>query len=92
MQKKIIEVEYNQQQMNFLLQGPLRTDIPNPAHLKEWLPDIAWFHVQKLIELEGFDQFATNLERDAPNIFKYWYNELSPENEKLPLDWKKLDQ
>lgn len=77
--------------MNFLLQGPIRTDIPNPGHLKEWLPDIAWFHVQKLIELEGFDQFATNLERDAPNIFKYWYNELAPENEKLPLDWKRLD-
>ena len=32
------------------------------------------------------------MEKDAPNRFKDWYNELAPEEVKLPLDWKKLDQ
>jgi dynein heavy chain, axonemal len=50
------------------------------------------FAVQKLIELEGFDSFAHNMEKDAPSRFKEWFNEVSPETVKLPLDWKKLEQ
>jgi len=34
---------------------------------------------------------AQNMEKDAPNRFKDWYNELAPESQKLPLDWKRLD-
>jgi dynein heavy chain len=45
----------------------------------------------KLIEIEGFEQFAQNVEKEAPNRFKDWYNDLYPEDEKLPLEWKKLD-
>lgn len=69
---------------------PLKTDILNP--LKEWLPDSAWYSIQKLIEIEGFENFSQNLSVDAPNRFKDWYNELAPEGEKLPLDWKSLEQ
>jgi len=90
MQKKIIEVDYTTQQMNFLLRCPIKTDSPNP--LKEWLPDLAWYSIQKLIEIEGFELFAQNLEKEAPNRFRDWYNELTPETEKLPLDWKRLEQ
>ena len=75
--------------MQFLLRFPTKTDVPNP--LKEWLPDISWFAIQKLIEIEGFELFAQNLSVDAAPRFKDWYNELYPENEKLPLDWKQLD-
>jgi len=28
------------------------------------------------------------MEKDAPNRFKDWFNELTPEDVKLPLDWK----
>lgn len=77
------------QQMNFLLRCPIKTDIANP--LKEWLPDLAWYSIQKLIEIEGFESFAQNVEKEAPNRFRDWYNELTPEIEKLPLDWKKLE-
>ncbi|KAF4691102.1 hypothetical protein FOZ60_016205 [Perkinsus olseni] len=52
---------------------------------------IVWYAVQKLIEQEGFESFAQNMEKDAPNRFKEWFNELAPEDQKLPLDWKKLD-
>eukprot|EP00969_Alexandrium_andersonii_P171294 7572196-Alexandrium_andersonii.AAC.1 len=45
----------------------------------------------KLVELEGFEQLAHNLEKDAPGGFKEWFNELAPEDAKLPLDWKRLD-
>jgi dynein heavy chain len=89
MQKKIITIEYTDKEMYFLLNCPSRPDVLNP--LKEWLPDLAWQSMQKLIEIEGFEPFAQNVEKEAPNRFKDWYNELAPEEEKLPLDWKKLD-
>ena len=73
-----------------MLRGPVRTDVENP--LPEWLPNTAWFCVQKLIEIDFFSTFAGNLEKDAPNRFKEWFNEINPEDAKLPLDWKKLDQ
>lgn len=76
--------------MSFLLRCPTKTDVVNP--LKEWLPDLAWYSIQKLIEIEGFEQFAQNVEKEAPTRFKEWYNELTPEIERLPLDWKKLEQ
>ena len=91
MQKKILQVEYTHQEFNFLIQCPIKTDVPNPLK-KEWLPDLAWYSIQKLIEIEGFESFAQNLEKDSPTRFKQWYDELAPENEKLPLDWKKLEQ
>ncbi len=90
MQKHIIEVDYTPQQMSFLLRCPTKTDVVNP--LKEWLPDLAWYSIQRLIEIEGFEQFAQNVEKEAPTRFKEWYNELTPEIERLPLDWKKLEQ
>jgi len=88
MQKGILTVEYTDKEMYFLLNCPQSSAVVNP--LKEWLPDLVWFSMQKLIEIEGFEQFAQNVEKEAPNRFKDWYNELSPEEEKLPLDWKKL--
>jgi dynein heavy chain len=90
MSKKIIIVDYTEKEMQFLLQCPGKQDIPNP--LKDWLPDLAWFAMQKLVELEGFEQFAQQVEKEAPARFKDWYNDLAPEDEKLPLEWKKLDQ
>jgi len=89
MQKKIIQVDYTDSEMYFLLNCPTKMEAPNT--LKEWLPDLAWFGIQKLVEIEGFEAFAQNVEKEAPNRFKDWYNELTPEDEKLPLDWKRLD-
>lgn len=90
MQKKIINVEYTDKEMYFLLNAPTKNEAPNP--LKEWLPDLAWLSIQKLVEIEGFEQFAHTLTVDCPARFKDWYNELTPEDEKLPQDWKKLEQ
>ena len=90
MQKKNVYVEYTDKEMFFLLNAPTKTDLPNP--MKEWLPDIAWRTMQKLIEIEGFENFANDVVGGAPARFKDWYNEFQPEDVKLPLDWKALDQ
>lgn len=89
MQKKIIEIAYEPAQMQFLLNCAPKPGIENPL---DWLPVQAWNCVQRLIELDEFKIFAQNMEKDAPLRFKDWYNELTPEEVKLPLDWKKLDQ
>jgi len=92
MQKKVLDVPYTEKEMYFLLNAPGKTDTPNPASLKEWLPDLAWYQMQRLIEIEGFEPFATHVEKEVPQKFKEWYNQLTPEDERLPMDWKRLDQ
>ena len=89
MQKQVLQVTYTPQQMSFLINCPITTAVPNP--LKKWLPDKAWYSINKLIELEGFEQFATNLSKDAPQRFQMWYNELDPEDRPLPLEWRSLE-
>lgn len=84
-----LEESYNATYFDFLLRGPVKTGVENP--IAEWLPNSCWFAVQKLIEQEGFESFAQNMEKDAPNRFKEWISELAPEDVKLPLDWKKLE-
>lgn len=89
MQKKVVVVNYTPQQMNFLINCPILTSVSNP--LKKWLPDKAWYSVMKLVELEGFEAFATNLSKDAPARFQMWYNEIDPEERALPLEWRSLE-
>merc|ERR1740129_395928 len=81
--------EYNAAHFNFLLRGPAAVGVENP--LIDWLPNKPWWMSLKLSELEGFETFASNMEKDAPSRFKEWFNELAPEDVKMPLDWKKLD-
>lgn len=77
--------------MNFLIFCPQKKDVPVPQVIKKWMPDSAWFSIQKLIEIEMFEQFAQHIEHGAAKRFEDWYNEVTPETEKLPLDWKKLE-
>jgi dynein heavy chain len=90
MQKGLLETAYDPLMMNFLLKCPLKTDTEKPGSL-DWLPDTSWFAVQKLVDIEEFQQFSQHLEKDAPTRFKDWYNDLKPEELPLPLEWKKLE-
>lgn len=74
--------------MDFLIKCPMKPGVENTL---DWLPNVSWDTIQALINLEEFRNFAHQLEKEAPNRFKDWYNELSPEEQKLPLDWKRLD-
>jgi dynein heavy chain len=54
MQKKVVEVAYEQAEMDFLIKC-----IPRPGENNlDWLPQIAWDNVQGLIQLEEFKSFA----------------------------------
>lgn len=75
--------------MTFLLRAPMKNDVANP--LKDWLPDVAWFQSNKLIEIEPFESFTHSLSVEVPTRFMNWYNDLVPEEKSLPQDWKKLD-
>ena len=90
MQKEILKVDYTEKEMYFLLNAPGSSTIPNP--LREWLPDLAWYQIQELIKIEGFEALSTNIEKDYPNKFKEWYGQAAPEDEKLPGDWRSLEQ
>jgi len=91
MQKGQLEAEYNHAQMQFLVNCPIDASSPIPPSLKDWLPETAWYSIQSLVKLEGFEKFSHDLEKEAPRRFQDWYNYLSPETEKLPLDWKRLE-
>lgn len=92
MQKGILQVDYTPQEMSFLVNCPSTTLVPNPAPVNKWLQDKQWYSIQKLIEIEGFEQFANHLSKEAPARFEQWYNELAPEQKPLPLEWRSLDQ
>jgi len=81
--------DFSPSYMNYLMRAPNVIGAENP--LADWLPNKCWGLILKLCELEGFDNFGTNMEKDAPSRFKEWFNELTPEDAKLPLDWKRLD-
>lgn len=74
--------------MDFLIKMIPKPGVENNL---DWLPNANWDNVQGLIQLEEFKSFSQNMEKDAPTRFRDWYNEVAPEDQKLPLDWKKLD-
>lgn len=51
-----------------------------------WLPESAWQAVASLGELEEFTKFSSDLVEAGPR-FREWFNHITPEIEKLPLDW-----
>ena len=91
-------VGYREDMLTFLLLGTSANsdaaanthnhDDENPL---DWLPDTAWSSIQSLIEIEEFANFADDLIESAPR-FREWFNHVSPETEKLPLDWRELDK
>merc|ERR1711871_367371 len=79
----------NDAHFQFLLRGPRKEGEENP--LSMWLPQSAWQSVGALAELEEFGKFPGDLVEAAPR-FREWFNHVTPESEKLPLDWSALDR
>lgn len=84
--------EFSFAAFQFLLRGPKKLGEPLPSAL-DWLPEPAWNSLQALAELEGgeFAKLPSDLS-EAPTRFKEWFNHVTPETEKLPLDWSALDK
>ena len=79
----------NETHFQFLLRGPRKEGgEENPL---SWLPKSAWESVGALIDLEEFNKFGSDLVEAAPR-FREWFNHITPESEKLPLDWAGLDR
>jgi dynein heavy chain len=84
--------EFSPSAFQFLLRGPKKLGEPLPAAL-DWLPEAAWNSLQALADFEGgeFSKLPPDL-LEAPARFKEWFTHVSPESEKLPLDWASLDK
>lgn len=78
----------NESFFQFLLRGPRKIGTDNAI---SWLPLTAWQSCQALCDLDGFARFGQDLVEAAPR-FREWYNQVTPETEKLPLDWAGLDR
>ncbi|KDO31249.1 hypothetical protein SPRG_03866 [Saprolegnia parasitica CBS 223.65] len=78
--------------MQFLLRGPKKTASGDAdANPIDWLPNAQWYAIQALATLEEFNKMPQDL-REASSRFREWYNHVTPESEKLPLDWAGLDR
>ena len=80
--------EFDLNAFNFLVRGPTKAGEANPI---DWLPDPAWNATQALAEMDEFAKFPTDM-TDAPQRFREWFTQVTPETEKLPLDWSGLDK
>jgi len=78
----------NELHFQFLLRGPRRVGEENPV---SWLPPSAWESCLALSDLEEFQKLPSDLVEASPR-FREWFNAITPENEKLPLDWAGLDR
>jgi dynein heavy chain len=82
------DTDWNEVHFQFLMRGPVKLDQANQL---SWLPTSSWNAAMALADLDDFAKFGTDLVEAAPR-FREWFNTLSPENEKLPLDWAGLDR
>lgn len=79
----------NDTYFQFLLRNPKKEQCDeNPL---TWLPKSAWQACQALADLEEFQKFPSDLVEAGPR-FREWFNHVTPESEKLPLDWASLDK
>lgn len=89
MQRGIIgEGQWIEEQFQFLTRIPGKQVEENKL---DWLPDSAWAAICALGDHDDFNKLPTDLLEAAPR-FREWFNSVSPENEKLPLDWAGLDR
>lgn len=87
-----LEEEFNLTLFKFLLRPTKKLGEAKPASC-DWLPDSAWQCLLGLAALDGgeFSKLPSDLD-EAPARFKEWFNHITPEVEKLPLDWSGLDK
>ena len=82
------ENHLNDLHFQFLLRNMRKEGEENPL---TWLPLSAWQACGALSDLEEFNKFTSDLVEAAPR-FREWFNHVTPESEKLPLDWASLDK
>lgn len=93
MQRGILghDVRVHDTYMQFLLRGPKKVVARDDSNPIEWLPATQWAAITTLAQLEEFQKFPHDF-KEASSRFREWYNHVTPETEKLPLDWAGLDR
>ena len=91
LQRGLLKEEFDRAVFDYLLVGGLGGSNIQDNPVNDWLPNQYWSAVKSLSCVSGFELLAQNLSVDAPGRFKEWFNDQSPEESKLPLDWKRLD-
>merc|ERR1711871_1506234 len=87
---KLEDLEISTQYYDFLMRCPKKVGETKPEALS-WLPDAAFYAAQALSDCDDFQSFASDLVEAAPR-FREWYNHVTSETEKLPLDWALLEK
>ena len=57
----------------------------------EWLPNALWYSCNALADVPGYTKLPFDMQEASPRFLE-WYNQLTPETEKLPLDWSRMDK
>ena len=79
---------YDQAGMNLLMKETRKEGDESPF---DWLPDSNWNAVKGLSEMEGWERLAADIEENGARFLE-WFSLVSPEEEKLPMDWRELDK
>eukprot|EP00937_MAST-01D_sp_MAST-1D-sp2_P001625 g1625.t1 len=87
---KLEDLEISSEYFNFLMRCPRKVGESKPEALS-WLPDANFLAAQALCDQEGFATFGSDLVEAAPR-FREWYNHVTSETEKLPVDWAALEK
>jgi dynein heavy chain len=91
MQQNILpgeEVGYSNELLRAMLVGPKSGDERSPI---TWLSDSTWASVKTLAMMEEFERLPSDIEEN-PGRFLEWYQHFTPEDERLPGDWRELEQ
>lgn len=95
LQKKAITHEdvqgITKHHIDFLLKCPRKMDAPPKENSLNWMDDGMWMSLNYLSDLDGFQEFASKMEKEQSTKFREWFNEVSPEENQfpLPLEWRK---
>ncbi|CCW66761.1 unnamed protein product [Phytomonas sp. Hart1] len=80
-------------QLDFLLRGKKKPGAERPETVAEWCTQPAWDAIQALSEVEGSTPEFSLLPGDMAenNRWMQWCETVKPENEKMPAEWKSLN-
>jgi len=79
---------FSSELLRHLLIGPKSMDEKSPI---SWINDNTWAGIKGLATVDGFDKLPADIEENAPRFLE-WFQNFTPETEKLPGDWRELDK
>ena len=88
MRRNLLAEEMHQSHFDFLIRAPKSLAEENTL---EWLPNEAWQTVIALQSIDAYNGLGSDM-LEAPGRFQQWFNHATPEDEKLPLDWARMEK